>query len=397
MGELGGDNVRYNKLLHEFKVLYPKVPDEIVRRCVKHFGNDKQRCNDVLAAESERSAVPHGPAYNRVQPDNRRGGQPDVPDATGQQRPGSAGLVPGPGSRRRLSLANPALLNQQMQRQLMLRDEYNREYRMLDDLRTDVNHLESSIQLRQIHIRDELMALEAAVAAGEQAGQKNTHEAAIVGLEDSCSRLEDKLEQLTRVRDNKRKADPSPSQIPAKSDLRLPGLAKSGGGGGGSDETGLVAGLASVLESVAGTVLPAGATISSAAREGGEREEEEEEEQQWPCSACTYLNHPLLKDCEQCSMPRIMVGTAPEHLHRDQPCFCHPQSAAASTTASEVKPVGELTPDQGSESAVSAESKKPVDSIESVPAAAAAVAVKGLEEAPAPSQTACDSASNQAC
>ena len=90
-----------------------------------------------------------------------------------------------------------------MQRQLMLRDEYNREYRMLDDLRTDVNHLESSIQLRQIHIRDELMALEAAVA-GEQAGQ-NTHEAAIVGLEDSCSRLEDKLEQLTRVRDNKRK------------------------------------------------------------------------------------------------------------------------------------------------------------------------------------------------
>ena len=32
--------------------------------------------------------------------------------------------------------------------------------------------------------------------------------------------------------------------------------------------------------------------------DGGD-EEDEENVIQWPCSACTYLNHPLLKDCEQ--------------------------------------------------------------------------------------------------
>ena len=75
-----------------------------------------------------------------------------------------------------------------MQRQLMLRDEYNREYRMLDDLRTDVNHLESSIQLRQIHIRDEMMAGGAAEA-----------EASVTDLQDTCAQLEERLEQLNTV------------------------------------------------------------------------------------------------------------------------------------------------------------------------------------------------------
>ena len=43
-----------------------------------------------------------------------------------------------------------ALLNQQMQRQLMLRDEYNREFRMLDGLRTNVGELEASLTQRQV-------------------------------------------------------------------------------------------------------------------------------------------------------------------------------------------------------------------------------------------------------
>ena len=37
-----------------------------------------------------------------------------------------------------------------MQRQLMLRDEYNREFRMLDGLRTNVGELEASLTQRQV-------------------------------------------------------------------------------------------------------------------------------------------------------------------------------------------------------------------------------------------------------
>ena len=51
------------------------------------------------------------------------------------------------------------------------------------------------------------------------------------------------------------------------------------------------------------------------------------EEQQWPCSACTFLNHPALKNCEECDMPRILIGTKPDLLHQPgRPCFCHSRS-----------------------------------------------------------------------
>lgn len=28
----------------------------------------------------------------------------------------------------------------------------------------------------------------------------------------------------------------------------------------------------------------------------------------WPCSICTFQNHPLLNQCEQCDMPRLSQG-----------------------------------------------------------------------------------------
>ena len=85
---------------------------------------------------------------------------------------------------------------------------------------------------------------------------------------------------------------------PMKSDLNLPL----------SSQPSLEAAFASALYPATGTILRASSTNAVA--------DVEEEEGQWPCSACTYLNHPLLKDCEQCSMPRIMMGTAPPHLHQ---------------------------------------------------------------------------------
>ena len=36
--------------------------------------------------------------------------------------------------------------------------------------------------------------------------------------------------------------------------------------------------------------------------------EEEAEGDNWNCSACTFLNHPLLNKCECCEMPRISAG-----------------------------------------------------------------------------------------
>lgn len=376
MGELGGDNVRYNKLLHEFKVLYPKVPDEVVRRCVKHFGHDKQRCNDVLSTESERSHPQHSgaPAYNRM--------STAVGSSSGTDHVNPVGAASNVDHhhRRRLSLATQALLNQQMQRQLMLRDEYNREFRMLDGLRTNVGELEASLTQRQIHIKDELQAIESA-------------EAAVDSLQDSCFNLEERIEELNETKQNIQE-DSQMQDLPSteqqdllqlqKSELNLPlkskvvsldSNIKSPATASNSYEsclgpeqesnedhqkTSSITGSSLVLVSNATHPIVTTTTDISRPADGGD-EEDEENVIQWPCSACTYLNHPLLKDCEQCSMPRLMVGSATvgtsnvnfigsrrssggqkivskgnsvdQHLllHQDKPCFCHPQTLSTSS------------------------------------------------------------------
>ena len=48
-------------------------------------------------------------------------------------------------------------------------------------------------------------------------------------------------------------------------------------------------------------------------------------EPQWSCSECTFLNHPALKECEECEMPRVMIGTDLHRIHQAKSCFCHPQ------------------------------------------------------------------------
>ena len=48
-------------------------------------------------------------------------------------------------------------------------------------------------------------------------------------------------------------------------------------------------------------------------------------EPQWSCSECTFLNHPALKECEECEMPRVMIGTDLHRVHQAKSCFCHPQ------------------------------------------------------------------------
>jgi len=35
------------------------------------------------------------------------------------------------------------------------------------------------------------------------------------------------------------------------------------------------------------------------------RQSDDTEGENWNCSACTFLNHPALKQCECCEMPRV--------------------------------------------------------------------------------------------
>ncbi len=75
------------------------------------------------------------------------------------------------------------------------------------------------------------------------------------------------------------------------------------------------------------------------------------EEKQWSCSECTFLNHPALQTCEECDMPRIVIGTtaadiAATTVERRQlaaaaakRCFCHTRTVVAPPPVDPVAPM----------------------------------------------------------
>merc|ERR1711881_234131 len=68
------DNVTYMKLLHELKVLFPNLPDDLVRQSIKKHGLDKTACSGALRIlESQQISINHNYAPARFYPpeDNR--------------------------------------------------------------------------------------------------------------------------------------------------------------------------------------------------------------------------------------------------------------------------------------------------------------------------------------
>ena len=63
------------------------------------------------------------------------------------------------------------------------------------------------------------------------------------------------------------------------------------------------------------------------------------ENEQWSCAECTFLNHPALKECEQCEMPRVMIGTELYRKHEAKTCFCHPQDTLHPKTQTNTNPL----------------------------------------------------------
>merc|ERR1712020_777520 len=62
------------KLLHELKVIFPNLPDELVRQSIKKHGLDKTACSGALRIlESQQISINHNYAPARFYPpeDNR--------------------------------------------------------------------------------------------------------------------------------------------------------------------------------------------------------------------------------------------------------------------------------------------------------------------------------------
>nr|CAD7604389.1 unnamed protein product [Timema genevievae] len=73
-------------------------------------------------------------------------------------------------------------------------------------------------------------------------------------------------------------------------------------------------------------IMPARSHMAYHPRRPFPRGSPPEEGPNWTCSKCTFRNHPLLDKCEECNMPRILLGTAsPGDFPIISPCYCHPK------------------------------------------------------------------------
>jgi len=62
-----------------------------------------------------------------------------------------------------------------------------------------------------------------------------------------------------------------------------------------------------IMAVIAATPLPYVPQLPSSTGEPGTSQQhgDDTEGENWNCSACTFLNHPALKQCECCEMPRV--------------------------------------------------------------------------------------------
>lgn len=304
------------KLLHELKAMFPLVPDECVKRCVETHGKDRSHCISLMTSESD--SMKAGPLN------------------------------------RRFSLQ--ALLSHQMEQRLKLEKEVRKERNELFTLRAEIQHLSSILDQKNM------------VRLGPFGANVNNKSVGLLEhdvscLHKSCDQMAEEVTKLTQgqvplgetsilfYESLPTRAPPSSTVMASAAAASLPVLSSSSTASQGLKEVGNNIN----NNNAANNDL----SVGSSNRIGQNNNTDPQQQQtsvvnppkhsprvieqvdlssqtgpsegpQWPCSECTFLNHPALDRCEECEMPRINIeagaggesGSEEQTFH--QSCFCHP-------------------------------------------------------------------------
>jgi len=343
------DNVTYMKLLHELKVIFPNLPDELVRQSIKKHGLDKTACSGALRIlESQQISINHNYAPARFYPpeDNRvTTTTPRLSSSTGYNPPdrisGSTGSSSSTTTNKiqgdSYGLKQPSGPNQQLQALISHQMEQRQklERRMLhtknelQSMKCGVSNLTVLLEARTKFIQTGLVDVEVA----------NELEEDVSSLQVRCDELQDELSlQVTQLTQGKVPLGEASidfyESLPAvlnhsgiTKDVIPPPITNN-------TNTSTISTTKSSSTSMPNTPLSSKVSkfLNKISTSCSSSSVLNNTNLQWSCSECTFLNHPALKMCEQCEMPRISsnfteIQNQEQQQINDQTnnkdCICH--------------------------------------------------------------------------
>jgi len=268
------ENVSYMKLLHELKGDFPNMADDFIHQCIKQHGINKTACAGALRLLEARqlSGMTHNHSYAPARTTNLRDQQNNSNFPRKMQ----------------------ALISQQLDQRQKLEQRLEQGKSELQSLTRNAHGLKVLLEARTKFIQtggvvdvEVTNELEQDVSrlqhhCDDMASQVTQMTQETVSLGDTSIDFNQSLPAVLRPLSSKQ----SDSVTESKSTPVTPSSAPSGG----------TKPFSTAAASATTEALPSSTSMSSVLNNSNLN---------WSCTKCTYLNHPALKECEQCEMPRF--------------------------------------------------------------------------------------------
>jgi len=262
------ENVSYMKLLHELKGDFPNMADDFIHQCIKQHGIDKTACAGalrLLEAQQLSGMTMHNHSYAPARTTNLRG--------SGTDQQNNHSNFP-----RKMS----ALISHQLDQRQKLEQRLEAGNSELQTLTRNVHGLKVLLEARTKFIQTGVVDVEVTNELEQDVSQLQHH------CDDMASRLDTMTQETDpgNVSGDGQKSKSTPA-TPSKP-MGLGTFLTSGGNGNQTRVPG--------TGNRPATALPSSTSTASVLNNSNLH---------WACTKCTYDNHPALKECEQCEMPRF--------------------------------------------------------------------------------------------
>jgi len=292
------ENVSYMKLLHELKGDFPNMADDFIHQCIKQHGIDKTACAGalrLLEAQQLSGMTMHNHSYAPARTTNLRG--------SGTDQQNNHSNFP-----RKMS----ALISHQLDQRQKLEQRLEAGNSELQTLTRNAHGLKVLLEARTKFIQTGVVDVEVTNELEQDVSQLQHH------CDDMASRLDTMTQETASLGDTSSdfnnsipavlrslsSIQPDPGNVSgdrqkSKSTPVTPskpiGLGTFLTSGGNGNHTRVPTGN-NYPGNRPATALPSSTSTASVLNNSNLH---------WACTKCTYDNHPALKECEQCEMPRF--------------------------------------------------------------------------------------------
>lgn len=279
------ENVSCMKLLHELKGDFPNMADDYIHQCIKQHGTDKTACAGALRLlEAQQMAgMTHNHSYAPARTTNLRDQQNNSNFPRKMQ----------------------ALISHQLDQRQKLEQRLEQGNSELHTLRSNAHGLKVLLEARTKFIQTGVVDVEVTNELEQDVSALQHH------CDDMASQLDNMTQETVTLGDTSIDFNQSLPAVLRSISSKQPDVENNPGDGQKSKSTPVTPSSTNKSQVSTGGTRPFSAEKGACPTSGLSHSPSltssvlNNSNLNWACTKCTYLNHPALKECEQCEMPRF--------------------------------------------------------------------------------------------